>query len=58
MTEKEIVPVKIRCLELAIELYSYTGHGAEIFTTETGKGIVAVARVFENYFGIATAEDK
>lgn len=58
MTSKEIVEIKTLCLQLAIETYSYTIRGAEIFNAETGKVVIDVAKAFENYFGIATAEDK
>lgn len=58
MTEKEIIQIKQLCLELAIEVigWRYTLYGGT--AVEIAEAIVKASKVFENHFGIATAEDK
>jgi len=58
MTSKEIVEIKVRCLELAIEALSLKSYIGLDSIEAMADAVVKGAKTIENYFGIATAEDK
>jgi len=53
VTSKEIVEIKTLCLQLATEALN-----GIVASEHAAAEIVKAAKLFENYFGIATTEDK